>query len=71
MSVTLGHWLLLMALVIPVAVWTMTRAMRDSDYAKPEGQRRPVGLILAASLLCSAGLVSVALLHPVGKLVLL
>ena len=71
MDVTLGHFFILMAFVELVVLWKMIGGMRAEDERKPEGERRPTGLIMAAAFLASAGLVAIALFHPVGEMPIL
>ena len=71
MSLTLGHFFILIALVELVFIWKTTSDWRSEDHRKPEAERRPARLVMAAGVLTSAGLVAFALLHPLGEMPIL
>ena len=71
MGITLGHFFILMALIEPLFVWKLLDGMRAEDDRKPEEERRPAGIIMAAAVLTSVGLIAFALLHPIGDLPIL
>ncbi|HEY0111822.1 MAG TPA: hypothetical protein VGB59_01585 [Allosphingosinicella sp.] len=68
MSLTLGHFFVLMALVELVVLWKVTGDWRTEDDRKPEAERCPASLIMAAAVLSSLGLVALGLLHPIGDM---
>jgi hypothetical protein len=70
-NITLGHFFILMAFVDLIVMWKVTSRMRLDDDRLPDEKRRPAGLIMAAALIASGGLVAFALLHPLGKMPIL
>jgi hypothetical protein len=67
-TLTLGHIFVFMAFVELVLLWKITGDMRAEDDRKPEAERRPARLIMAAAVLSSAGLAAIGLFHPIGEM---